>query len=110
MSKCWQTKANWPDAEEVLQTIGPETREQAVALQITLGTVLARLQERPDEQAIFLAYKDWAKSLHISLTDHKDVQILAATFCTCTRGLWMQRERALLTQVASIIRELDLAG
>ena len=59
---------------------------------------------------MFLAYKDWAKNLHISRTDHKDVQILAATFCSCTRGLWMQRARALFSQVASILREVVLPG
>ena len=74
MRKCWQIKTNWPDPEAVLQTIGPDTREQAIALQTTLGTVLARLQEFPEKPAIFLAYMDWAKSLHISLTDHKDVR------------------------------------
>ena len=82
MSKCWQIKANWPDPDTVLQTIGPETREQAATLLMTLGTVLTRLQERPEEPAVFLVYKDWANSLHTSILDHKDVHILAATFCS----------------------------
>ena len=110
MMKCWQIQTNWPDPEAVLQTIGPDTREQAVALQTTLGTVLARLQEFPEKPAIFLAYMDWAKSLHISLTDHKDVQILAATFCSCTRGLWMQRERAMWAHTITIICDVVLAA
>ena len=67
MSNGWQIKINWPDTEYVVQTIGPDTQEQAITLQTTLGTVMARLKEHPDEPAIFLAYNYWAKSLHILL-------------------------------------------
>ena len=87
MSNGWQIKTNCPDPEDILQTIGPDKREQSITLQTTLGTVLARLPEHPENPAIFLAYRNWVKGLHISLMEHKDVQILAATFCSCTRGL-----------------------
>ena len=39
MRSCWQIKTSLPEPEAIVQTIGPETREQAVSLQATLGTV-----------------------------------------------------------------------
>ena len=38
MSNCWHIKSIWPDPEAILQTIGPDTREQAIVLQTTLET------------------------------------------------------------------------
>ena len=48
MSNGWQIKTNWPDPDDILQTIGPDSHEQAITLLTTLGPVLARIQERPE--------------------------------------------------------------
>ena len=63
-SNCQHIKFTWPDPEAVLQMIAPDTQEQAIALNTTLGTALTWLQERTEEPAIVLAYRDWADSLH----------------------------------------------
>ena len=50
------------------------------------------------------------KVLHPALQEHKDVQVLAAMFCKCSRGLWMQREHGISTKAAMIIHEIAIGN
>ena len=68
--------------------------------------VVNRMLDRPDDPAVFLVYIGWACSLHPSLFEHRNVHVLASTFCCCIRGLWTQREHKLMAQTVTIIRNV----
>ena len=106
MQQGWQMRADWPDVDTLVQTMVTATAEKGVAIRATLRGVISRMRDRPDDPAAFLVYRDWARSLHPSLSEHKDVHILVCTFCSCIRGLWIQREHKLKTQMVAIIREV----
>ena len=106
MQSGWQIKCEWPDADGLLQPIAPPTAEKGDTIRATVQVVINRMQVRMDDPAVFLVYRDWASGLHPTLLEHRDVHVLASTFCSCIRGLWLQREHKQLGQLVTIIREV----
>ena len=105
MHQGWQIRSEWPELDTLLQSMVPPPPEHAGVIHATIKVALNRIQERADDPAIFLVYRDWARALPPQLLDHKDAQVIAATFCSCIRGLWKQREHKLMTQLTTILKE-----
>ena len=59
MWKRWQVKTYWPETDEILEVLGSENREQQIAMQASIETVLEQLRDRPEVPAIFQLFEDW---------------------------------------------------
>ena len=83
MHQVWQIRSEWPELDTVLQSMVHPPPEHAGVIHATIKVALNRIQQRADDPAIFLTYRDWARALAPQLLDHKDAQVIAAPFCSC---------------------------
>ena len=85
MQQGWQIRSDRPNADTLLQTMAMLTAEKGEIIRATLRGVVTRMRDQSDDPAVFLVYRDWTCGLHPSLLKHRDVHVLASTFCCCIR-------------------------